>query len=516
METGYEDSRFETQVDEGLHCAKCEKVLRDPVQCYRNEDHFCRYCITELLGRLQKCPTCKDPLTVETLARPQRFLANTLSSLKISCDNSESGCRNVVELGSLNAHVATCGFSPVRCSNDQCDEIISRRDKEIHENKVCGFRRVECDYCAQIVLYKNFMQHICTHARHLKAKLEDVRSKQDEMSNTMENMISSLTRLEINASSGKELQAEIVVAGGCDCKSVEAFNMPTKTWRPLSKMNECRIGASSVLYQGRMMVTGGTPVLFQPLDSVEELNIAQQDGHWVESQFKLPVPFCGHACVVYKDCAFVIGGRAYYEAFDTIHEIQLTTPESTTSPGSKKDPGSKVAPESPSHKPEPPKMPTPICYHGAEVVNGKIYIFGGITTRRYQDTNNTVLMFDPETKTCTQLKPLPYPVSDMATATWKDNVVVLGGYDNKFNSLNTVILYNVITESYRMLPEMTKKRHGCTAVSIGNYIITMGGLDEAETELNSVECYNLHTNTWTEFPAMAKARVRAPAVVKYY
>jgi hypothetical protein len=67
-----------------------------------------------------------------------------------------------------------------------------------------------------------------------------------------------------------------------------------------------------------------------------------------------------------------------------------------------------------------------------------------------------------------------------------------------------------------MLPEMTKKRHGCTAVSIGNYIITMGGLDEAETELNSVECYNLHTNTWTEFPAMAKARVRAPAVVKYY
>ena len=221
MATGYEVTRFETKVDESLHCVICREVLKDPVQCRRDEHHFCRNCITVHLRHSPNCPTCKDPLTVETLARPQRFLANILSNLKISCENSERGCREVFELGSLDTHVATCGFSPVPCSNNQCEEIISRRDKEIHENLVCDFRRVKCDYCAQTMLYKDLMQHNSTHTCEMKAELREVRSTQDEMFKMMQNMMSSLTRLErskaqrsegSHASSGKELQAEIVVA----------------------------------------------------------------------------------------------------------------------------------------------------------------------------------------------------------------------------------------------------------------------------------------------------------------
>ena len=440
MATGYEVSRFETQVDESLHCAICEEVLRDPVQCCRNGHHFCRNCITENRRYSPKCPTCKD--RVETLARPQRFLVNTLSSLKISCENSERGCPKIVELGSLDTHVATCGFSPMPCSNDQCEEIISRRDKEIHENKVCGFRRVKCDYCAQMVLYKNFMQHTCPprqEIREMKAELREVRSTQDEMFKMMQTMMSSLTRPERNtaqrskgsyASSGQELKAEIVVAGGFGCKSVEVFNMATKTWRPLSEMNERRGGASSVLYQGHMIVTGGKLNGFQTLDSVEELNLAEQDGHWVESQFKLPIPSSDHACVVYQNRVFLIGGYASFVTYDTIHEIQLTPPYT-----------SRLL----------TKMPKPICDHGAEIVNGQIYIIGGRTTGFNQDATYTVLMFDPATNTCTELKPLPHPVSRMATVTWKDNVVVLGGKDNQGNVLNSVILYNITTGSHRML-----------------------------------------------------------------
>ena len=252
MATGYEDERFETKVDDNLHCVICTEVLKDPVQCRRNEHHFCRNCIIEHLKHSQNCPICKDPLTVETLVKPQRFLANTLSSLKISCDNAQRGCRAVVELGSLNTHVASCGFSPVPCSNDHCEEIISRRDKEIHENKVCDFRRVKCDYCGQMVLYKNFMQHSCPprkEIREMKAEMKKVSAKQDVMSEMVRNVMSSLARLERNAtqrsegshaSSGQELQADIVVAGGSDCRSVEVFNMTTKTWRSLSEMKDCR------------------------------------------------------------------------------------------------------------------------------------------------------------------------------------------------------------------------------------------------------------------------------------
>ena len=505
MATGYEDHRFETKVDENLHCIICTEVLKDPVQCRTNEHHFCRNCITEHLKLSPKCPTCNDPLTVETLARPQRFLANTLACLNISRENSERGCRKVVKLGSLATHVASCGFSPMPCSNDQCEEIISRSDKEIHENKVCDFRRVKCDYCGQMVLYKNFMQHTCTHTCEMKAELREVRSKQDEMFKMMQNMMWNLTRIEGNtaqrsegshASIGQEMQSEILVAGGYDrIKSVEVFNMATKTWRPLSEMNECRAAASSVVYQGHMIVTGGnSQPSQQPLASVEELNLAQQDGHWLESQFKLPASSWFHACVVYQNKLLLFGGCAFNWVYDTIHEIQLTPPYT-----------SRLL----------TKMPRRICFHGAEIVSGKIFIIGGSTDGCCDGTKNTFLMFDPVTNTCTELKPLPYAVSRMATVIWKDNVVVLGGMDKEDNIRNTVILYNVTTGSHRMLPEMRKKRYACTAVTIGDNITVIGGRDETENDLNSVECYNFNSNTWTEFPAMAEGRFFPTAVVKY-
>ncbi|CAB4043154.1 kinase, partial [Paramuricea clavata] len=361
--------------------------------------------------------------------------------------------------------------SPVPCSNDQCEEIISRRDKEIHENKVCDFRRVNCDYCGQIVLYKNFMQHTCParkEIREMKATMADMQrqmnklcASQEEGFKVMQNMMSNLVRIErkmpqrseaSHARSDQELQAEIVVAGGLCCKSVEVFNVANKTWRPLSEMNECRGGASSVIYQDHIIVTGGY-FNRQYLDSVQELNLSQQDGHWVKSQFKLPMLSAYHACVVLHNRLLVIGGEVDGSVYDKIHEIQLTPPYT-----------SKLL----------TKMPRPICHHGAEIVNDKVYIIGGRTACYNKDATDTVLMFDPATNTCTELMKLPYPVFAMATVTWKDNVVVLGGEDEKANVLNSVILYNVTTGSHRMLPEMTKKRCYCTAVIIGDNIVTMG------------------------------------------
>ena len=546
MARGYEDRRFQTLVDESLHCIICTGVLRDPVQCRSNEHHFCRNCITEQLKHSQNCPTCKDPLTVETLVRPQRFLAKTLLHLKISCDNSERGCRAVVELGSLNTHLASCEFNPVPCSNDQCDEIISRLDKEIHESKVCDFRPVECDYCSETVLYKNLMQHTCPQRREIRemkeeitalkrqldtlcssqdemrslkdemrSSLDEMRSSQDEMRSSLDEMrkmmqtmmskIEGIVALSLSSetkpvsTSIHNLQAEIVVAGGFDDESehtsVEVFNMATKTWRLLSEMIECRTGASSVLYQSRMIVTGGQVYLKVSLDSVEELNLAQHDGHWIKSQFKLPLKLQDHVCVVYQNRLLVIGGSpGFGTTYNSIYEIELNPPYT-----------SKLL----------TRMPRSVTFHGAELVNNKIYIFGGSVSHYGHNAIDNVLMFDPASNDFTELQPLPYAVSEMATVSWKDNVVVLGGINKESRALDTVILYNVTTGSHRMLPSMKKKRYGCTVVIIDDNIVVMGGSDDDCKALNSVECYRFDTNIWIEFPAMIKARILATAVVKY-
>ena len=455
-------------------------------------------------------------MTAETLVKPQRFLANTLSKLKISCENSERGCRAIVELGSLNTHVASCEFSPVPCSNDQCDEIISRRDKQIHENKVCDFRRVKCDYCDETVVYKNFMQHTCPQRSEIQEirrqvdkqdeMLKMMRSSQDEMLKMMQTMMSKIegiTALSLYSETRNDLssipntQTEIIVAGGRDNnsshRSVEVFSMATKTWRLLSEMNECRTYASSVLYQGHMIVTGGRDRM--PLDSVEELNLTQQDGRWVKSQLKLPLELDLHVCVVYQNRLLVIGGRHHIMSQEnSIYEFQLTCPYT-----------SKLL----------ATMPRKVKSHGVEILNNKIYIFGGSTSVFVHGAVNNVLMFDPATNNFTELQPLPYAVYGMATVTCKDNVFVLGGRNNEGHEIDTVILYNVTSGSHRMLPSMKTKRRGCTAVIIGDNIIVMGGDRGNREPVNSVECYNFDTNTWTEFPAMIKAREFATAVVKY-
>ena len=197
---------------------------------------------------------------------------------------------------------------------------------------------------------------------------------------------------------------------------------------------------------------------------------------------------------MYQNRLIVTGGCALRGMHGTIYEIQLTPPYTLRLLT---------------------RMSKPVCYHGAERVNDKIFIIGGTTTGIFKDATNTVLMFDPTTNACTELKSLPYRVSMMATVTWKDNVVILGELDDQENILKTVILYNVTTGSHRMLPEMTTKRWSCTAVIIGDNIIVMGGKNEIYTDLKSVECFNYNTNTWTELPAMTETRWGATAVVKY-
>ena len=215
---------------------------------------------------------------------------------------------------------------------------------------------------------------------------------------------------------------------------------------------------------------------------------------------KLPLGLQNHVCVVYKDRLFVIGALDFIgfvsPSRSSIYEIQPTCPYT-----------SKLL----------AKMPRTVDSHGVAIVNNKIYIyiFGGSEPTFVFGATNNVLMFDPVTNNFTELQLLPYAVSHMATVTWKDNVVILGGRGKEGSVLDTVILYDVTTGSHCMLPSMKKKRFGCTAIIIGNDIVVIGGSGYVYQPVNSVECYNFHTNTWTEFPAMIKPRQSATAVVKY-
>ena len=148
-DTGYEDELFQYPVGPSLHCCICTNVIKDPAMCH-NEHIFCRACITRHLMYSQTCPTCMQPLTVQTLRKVPRGIRNLLSELKIRCEFVDRGCGKIVDLGDLERHVADCGFAPAFCCNEGCQLEVNKQDLLYHETAVCELRRVQCHSCNDI------------------------------------------------------------------------------------------------------------------------------------------------------------------------------------------------------------------------------------------------------------------------------------------------------------------------------------------------------------------------------
>ena len=533
---GYDEERFASTVDRDFICSICCNVLKDPVLCPRNHHCFCRGCITKHLENSQRCPTCADQLTVETLVEPQRMVKRMLNELKIHCVYIDRGCQEIVQLQLLDQHEATCGFKPAMCTNQGCGATLNHRDLIHHESEVCEFRKLKCHSCEEmtktltnmekrivnveknmvgketIVTMESHIKNIQTNISNMEKNIENtanVEGKLEAVDNKvtglqtslteafnemkdvlvkMEDKIEENTRKVRNTPSGD--RENIVVAGGVGTDSVEMFNWRQRTWSPLQSMPKKRNGATSFVYNNHVTVAGGHCSGY--VDDMIRMNIHPNPDlsmHWSDCPIKLPTKLANHSSVVHNDHLMVFGGD---NGTDCIHEVQLVPPYTVKTLS---------------------RMPEPRVYHCMEIFHDSLLIVGGTPTGRYRDSLSSVVLYDIKKNEWKQLAPLPYEVSTMATVRWGDNIVVIGGIKKNQKTLDTVIIYNVKTEQHHMLPAMRCKRRGCTAVVIENNIVVLGGRDEQDHNLKSVEVFNFESYTWQELPEMSKGRRWHTAVV---
>ena len=562
---GYDDERFDTIIDRHFHCLICYNVLKDPVMCRKNQHYFCRHCITEHLRRNSyTCPTCADELTVETLTSVPRIVTDYLDERKIRCDYEDRGCRELVQLQNLNRHVAECGFSPVVCGNQGCGQTINKRDRIYHESELCQFRKLKCHNCEEIstmmagmetkvagldtkmALTDTKMALTDTKLNNMDTKLNNIDTKMIQTDVKMENINTKITgmqakfeafnnevrgmRVSLNemkdgfdhlkeavlekiesketkqkeitrdvsdaASGGRENQ-HIFVAGGLGKNSVEIFNYLQKLWSLLKPMPVNRCYATSFVYNNYVIVAGGL-CAGHFVNNMIRLNIYPNPDlsiDWSHLASKLPGKMYIHSSVVYKDSLFVTGGyNADKGAYsDCIHEVQLKPPYTVKLLS---------------------KMPEPRARQNTVLCDDSILIVGGSKMGEgYKGNLSSVLSYDIKNNECQQLPELPYPVCEMATVKWRENVVIIGGVDKNGNVLNNVIIYNVKTGNSHMLPPMLHKRKGCMAVVIENTIVVLGGQDEKGNNLKSVEGFSFDRYTWEELPDMKEPRSFATAVL---
>ena len=504
---GYEEERFKDKVDIKLQCSICLKVLKDPVQC-PNEHYFCGSCIRKnLRENSETCPMCQHHLTEESLTKPPRILTDFLQSLMIRCDHENRGCPEFVKVEFLDRHVNSCGYSPTRCTNAGCAEEMNRHEKERHEREQCQFRKIVCDECGEQVIWKSSRVHPCFMrkemddlARRLNVVQNDVREvkeKVEQVELTQEEM-ASITKEATERSDWFTGKQKIFVCGGYDGKtrlnSVESYSWPENSWTLEPAMQEARSGPSAFIHGRDIYVSGGWSGT-KATDSIETLNVDEEHFESRESPVKMPLKCRSHEMVRHENSAILTGGRRDgNNVSDGIYEISLDPPHK-----------SKLLTQ----------MPEPRCFHGCEIVNNQVMVAGGMTSNYLKNTKNTVYAYDLNNNECKTLPPLPFPISGMATVSYKGNVILIGGFNEKAQTLNSVVMYDVKTGTIKMLPCLNHKRAVSAAVITGNVIIVMGGyVYETKTYLNSVEYLDLNTNVWRELSPMTTKRSALAAVFK--
>ena len=66
-------------------------------------------------------------------------------------------------------------------------------------------------------------------------------------------------------------------------------------------------GASSVVYESKVIVTGGRWVDNEDNDTMEALTLDDK-AEWISVPSRLPCKISSHKCLVYKDRLFLMGG----------------------------------------------------------------------------------------------------------------------------------------------------------------------------------------------------------------
>lgn len=163
---GFELDRFKGTVDPDFKCNLCNKVLEDPLTTPCGHV-FCSGCVLPWVVQQSSCPVKCQRISTKELNHVLP-LKNLILKLEIKCDNHARGCDAVVKLQHLSEHAEMCDYSPAKCRNKGCNEVLNLRDMDAHMRETCDYRPVGiCESgCGLMLTHKEqkLNSHCCLRA----------------------------------------------------------------------------------------------------------------------------------------------------------------------------------------------------------------------------------------------------------------------------------------------------------------------------------------------------------------
>ena len=133
---GYGVHRFVGPIDPNLICGICSAVLEDAMLTPCGHS-FCFQCIKTWLSRpsTDTCPECRSHVTLDS-SKPVLSLRNLIKGFDVECENAEKGCKVIIKLERMRAHLQTCGYVPVECAG--CNQTVCKFELASHQIRCEG------------------------------------------------------------------------------------------------------------------------------------------------------------------------------------------------------------------------------------------------------------------------------------------------------------------------------------------------------------------------------------------
>ena len=308
--------------------------------------------------------------------------------------------------------------------------------------------------------------------------------------------------------------ALIYVLGGSgdmgDVSTVDVYDPRTDAWKQVSSMPITRAQHGSVALEGKIYAAGGYGV--DPDDIPDNLLSTAhvydpQSDQW-QQLANLAIRCTMMAAAEANGKMYTIGGKIYV---DDDHDNEVYDNEVTATVEAF-DPQLGAWAEVSS-------MNVKRCDHAAAVVDGKIYVIGGFNGTEGDGTVlDSVEVYDSQADSWQNVASMPHASRMHAAAVMDGKIFVSGGMStvNTWTQpMSTVMVFAPQANTWTELASMGTARNDHTSAAIGGKLYVFGGLSPGDRgeRTASVEAYDPISNTWAQVSDLPSARNGLKAVV---
>ena len=242
---------------------------------------------------------------------------------------------------------------------------------------------------------------------------------------------------------------QVVIAGGESDDMIRMNvdphpDLSTHWWDCPMKLPAKLTNHSSVLYQDKLMVTGGYDGNTGGIsDKIHEVQVVPP--FTVKTLSQMPEPRQHHCTEKFDDSLLILGGRTTYSYQGNLNSVVLYDIKNNVC-----------------------KQLTPLPYEVSVMATVRwgdnVVVIGGID--KDADKLNTVVMYNVKTQQSHRLPSMRYKRYACTAVVVGNNIVVLGGWDEQSRELKSVEVFNFERNTWQEFPEMSLARSWHTAVVV--------------------------------------------------